>query len=196
MHHDSWGWFGGQHGRGGRRWGPPPPQPPFPPPFPPWFFDMFGERPPRAERGEVRLLILDALADKGRHGYDVIQTISDKSRGAYRPSPGTIYPTLQMLEEMGHVRVVDDGGRKIYELTDEGRKELEAHREEVDDAYDRMRGGAATADFHELAHMLRRLMRGVRRGLRQGRLGASKWKEIESILEDAMKRIEDVLERD
>src|SRR5262245_1399993 len=105
-----WGWVGGRHGHGGRRWGPPPPPRP---PFPPWFFDMFGERPPRAERGEVRLLILDALSDKGRHGYDVIQTIGERSGGTYRPSPGTIYPTLQMLEEMGHVRVVEQDGRKV-----------------------------------------------------------------------------------
>jgi DNA-binding PadR family transcriptional regulator len=194
MEHDSWGWWlSGRHGRGGRRWGPPPPPAP---PFPPWFFDMFGERPPRAERGEVRLLILDALADKGRHGYDVIQVIGEKSGGAYRPSPGTIYPTLQMLEEMGHVRTTEQDGRKIYELTDAGRQELEAHREEVEDAYERMGGGASHADFHELAHMLRRLMRGVRRGLRHGRLGPSRWKEIESILQEAMERIEKVLERD
>jgi DNA-binding PadR family transcriptional regulator len=157
---------------------------------------MFGERPPRAERGEVRLLILDALSDKGRHGYDVIQTIGERSGGTYRPSPGTIYPTLQMLEEMGHVRVVEQDGRKVYELTDAGRQELEAHREEIDETYERMRGGSPSADFHELAHMFRRLMRAVRRGLRHGQVGASKWREIESILEDAMKRIEKVLDRD
>lgn len=190
----SWDWTSWAGGRRGRRWGGPPPPPQ--PPFPPWFFDMFGERPARAERGEVRLLILDALSDKGRHGYDVIQTIGERSGGSYRPSPGTIYPTLQMLEEMGHVRVVEEEGRKIYELTDEGRKDLEAHRDEVDDAYERMRGRAPFEDFHELAHMLRRLMRGVRRGLRHGRLGPQKWREIETILQDAMDRIEKVLERD
>src|SRR5215467_15016270 len=69
----------------------------------PWSEWMRG-RPPRAERGTVRWLVLDAIAAQPRHGYEVIQAIAERSRGAYKPSPGVIYPTLQMLEEMGHAR--------------------------------------------------------------------------------------------
>jgi Transcriptional regulator PadR-like family len=73
--------------------------------------DWFGSPPPRAERGGVRYLVLDALAERPRHGYEVIQVIEERSGGSYRPSPGVIYPTLQMLEELGHARVVEQGVR-------------------------------------------------------------------------------------
>src|ERR1044071_5710680 len=68
--------------------------------------------PPRAERGEIRFLVLDAIKERARHGYEVIQHIEERAGGSYRPSPGVIYPTLQLLEELGHARVVDQDGRK------------------------------------------------------------------------------------
>ena len=83
--------------------------------------DWFGSPPPRAERGGVRYLVLDALSERPRHGYEVIQVIEERSGGSYRPSPGVIYPTLQMLEELGHARVVEQDNRKVYEITDAGR---------------------------------------------------------------------------
>src|SRR4051794_6060728 len=61
---------------------------------------------PRAERGTVRWLVLDAIASQPRHGYEIIQAIGDKSGGAYKPSPGVVYPTLQMLEELGHAHTI------------------------------------------------------------------------------------------
>jgi len=88
----------------------------------------------------VRYLVLDVLAERPRRGYEVIQAIEQRCGGAHRPSPGTIYPTLQMLDETGQVRSRDVDGRKVYELTDEGRNELEAHRGDVSDAYERFGG--------------------------------------------------------
>src|SRR5271170_842301 len=66
---------------------------------------------PRCERGFVRWLVLDAIAAQPRHGYEIIQAIAEKSRGSYRPSPGVVYPTLQMLEDVGHARPVAQGDR-------------------------------------------------------------------------------------
>lgn len=68
---------------------------------------MLGDPPPRAERGEIRYLVLDAIKERPRHGYEIIQHIEERAGGTYRPSPGVIYPTLQMLEELGHASVVE-----------------------------------------------------------------------------------------
>ncbi|HJP88813.1 MAG TPA: PadR family transcriptional regulator [Candidatus Limnocylindrales bacterium] len=77
---------------------------------------------PGVRRGEVRTLILGALADRPMHGYEVIQALEDKSRGMWRPSAGSIYPTLQQLSDEGLITGEDVDGRRTYTLTDEGRK--------------------------------------------------------------------------
>ncbi len=78
----------------------------------------------RAARGDVRAAILVLLAEKPSHGYQIIQELERRSDGAWRASPGSVYPTLQQLEDEGLVRAVEaDGGRRVFELTDTGREE-------------------------------------------------------------------------
>lgn len=91
--------------------------------------------------GGLRLVLLQLIADKPRHGYELIKAIEDRLNGAYSPSPGVIYPTLTLLEEMGHVTVTADGGRKLHTLTDAGRDHLAEHRTEVDALLARMASG-------------------------------------------------------
>ncbi|MDQ2732838.1 MAG: PadR family transcriptional regulator [Armatimonadota bacterium] len=91
-----------------------------------------GPRRERMERGALRAILLDALQGTGRHGYDIIRAFEERSRGQYVPSPGTVYPTLQYLEDLGFVRSVQENDRRVYELTDAGRAELESQRERVD----------------------------------------------------------------
>ena len=91
----------------------------------PWFSELIGRRGTRLERGETRYLILDTLAEKGRHGYEIMQSIQENTGGLYRPSPGTVYPTLQMLEDLDLISSQEEGNRKIYKLTETGRGELE-----------------------------------------------------------------------
>src|SRR5215207_9826011 len=128
---DQWLWLtsrwgaGGGRGFGGPRGGRP------------WWADAMGEPPPRAERGGVRYLVLEAIAEQPRHGYEIIQHIEQRAGGSYRPSPGVIYPTLQLLEELEHARVVQQEGRKVYAITDAGREDLEANRGGVDEFYAR-----------------------------------------------------------
>src|SRR5262245_17360701 len=98
--------------------------------------DLFGDRPPRAERGGVRYLVLAAIADTPRHGYEIMAVIEERSGGAYRPSPGVIYPTLQLLEELGHVKVSERDGKKIYAITGAGTLDLDAHRDDVTSFYE------------------------------------------------------------
>src|ERR1700686_4882845 len=78
----------------------------------------------RAARGDVRAAILVLLSEKPSHGYQIIQELDRRSDGAWRASPGSVYPTLQQLEDEGLVRAVEaDGGRRVFELTDTGREE-------------------------------------------------------------------------
>jgi DNA-binding PadR family transcriptional regulator len=77
-------------------------------------------------RGEVRTLILSALATKPMHGYEVIQALEAQSGGRWRPSAGSIYPTLQLLADEGLVTADETDGRRVYALTDEGRAAADA----------------------------------------------------------------------
>ena len=95
---------------------------------PPWARGMRG---PKARRGDVRAAILSVLSDAPRNGYQVIQEIAERTGGAWKPSPGSIYPTLQQLEDEGLVVQTEDGGRKSYALTDEGRAYVESHPDEM-----------------------------------------------------------------
>lgn len=102
--------------------------------FGPWLGDpgVRGRRGPRARRGDVRAAALALLAEEPMNGYQIIQAISERSDGVWRPSPGSVYPALQQLEDEGLIRAeASEGGRRAYQLTDEGRAYVEAHPDEV-----------------------------------------------------------------
>jgi len=92
------------------------------------------------ESGEVKYVILRLLKEKPRHGYEVIKALEEKMGGYYTPSAGTIYPTLQLLEDQGYVRAVETEGKKVYHITPEGEAFLEEHRDVIDDILGRVRG--------------------------------------------------------
>lgn len=116
------GLFGGRRGGAGRRGG-----------------RMF-------DQGDLKLVVLRLLAEKPRHGYEIIKALEDQSGGMYSPSPGAVYPTLQLLEELGYARTVDEGGgRKIYEITETGRAHLAEHRTTADDVFERVSSAAGAA---------------------------------------------------
>jgi DNA-binding PadR family transcriptional regulator len=81
---------------------------------------------------DLQLLILGLLADKPRHGYEIIKALEERSKGFYTPSPGMVYPALTYLEEIGHATVETDGTRKRYHITELGRDHLEEHRVATD----------------------------------------------------------------
>jgi DNA-binding PadR family transcriptional regulator len=102
------------------------------PPFGPWWAGgPRGWRGPKARRGDVRAAILAVLSEQPMNGYQIIQEIASRSGGVWKPSPGSIYPTLQQLEDEDLVRVEADGGRRVYTLTDEGRSYVSEHADEV-----------------------------------------------------------------
>jgi len=91
------------------------------------------------EQGDLKYVILQLLEEKPRHGYDIIKELEERFAGTYSPSPGTVYPTLAMLEDMGYARAqTEESGRKIYEITAEGKAYLEENRGTVTDIFDRI----------------------------------------------------------
>jgi DNA-binding PadR family transcriptional regulator len=126
---------GGRHGFGPPFGGPP-----------------FG-RGPRARRGDVRAALLVLLAEEPRNGYGLMQEIESRSGGVWRPSPGSVYPALQQLEDEGLVRSVESGGRRQYELTDEGRSYVEEHRDTLAEPWAEVAGemGSGVFDLRSLA---------------------------------------------
>lgn len=90
------------------------------------------------ERGDLKFVILRLLSEKPMHGYEVMQALERESCGCYRASPGSVYPTLQMLEDQGYVVSEQVEGKKVYRITDAGREYLKEHRDVVEDIVERV----------------------------------------------------------
>lgn len=102
--------------------------------FGPWGGPGFGPphgRRRRMRRGDVRAALLLLLAEEPRNGYGLMQEVERRSDGAWRPSPGSVYPALAQLEDEGLVRAGEQDGRKQFVLTDEGRAHVDEHREQL-----------------------------------------------------------------
>jgi len=161
--------------------------------------DWFGSPPPRADRGGVRYLVLDALAERPRHGYEVIQVIEERSGGSYRPSPGVIYPTLQLLEELGLSRLVEQENRKIYEITAGGLADLHEHRQEVSDFYERFAEDSWASyveNFGDIMKRLGRLFRTLKRASSRGRLTPKTLKRVSEVIDTAVRDVEAAFEEE
>lgn len=95
--------------------------------------DGRGRRRRMFDSGELRLVLLQLIADEPRHGYDLIRRIEELTGGAYAPSPGVIYPTLTLLDDMGLIEAADsEGAKKLFAITAAGRAELDANQAAVD----------------------------------------------------------------
>ncbi len=149
------------------------------------------------EKGDLKYVILDLLEDKPSHGYEVIRALEKRSRGFYSPSPGSVYPTLQLLEDLGYVTATQRDGKKVYVVTDEGRKFLEEHRRSVEDIWGRVSGGwdpELAGEVHEIRHELGDLARLFGRKMRAGRIDRDKLRRIREVIVRAVREIEVILE--
>ncbi|MFB0613621.1 PadR family transcriptional regulator [Aurantiacibacter poecillastricola] len=108
--------------------------------------------------GELRLVLLSLINEEPRHGYDCIKALEEATGGAYAPSPGVVYPTLQMLLDEGLIaeRASDDS-RKVYEATPAGLEELEANTDEIEELLERLGRRAKRASAAQSSDMVRAL---------------------------------------
>jgi DNA-binding PadR family transcriptional regulator len=100
--------------------------------------------------GDLQLLVLALLADKPRHGYEIIKALEERSKGFYTPSPGMVYPALTYLEEIGYATVAADGARKLYHITASGQAQLDENRSVVDSMF---------AQFERVGEKMERMRR-------------------------------------
>ena len=171
------GWGGGRSGgRGGRR-------------------RMF-------DSGELQLLLLFLIADKGkaRHGYDLIRTIEELTGGDYAPSPGVVYPTLTLLQDMGFIEEAPaEGSRKAYRATEAGRAHIEENGEDAAELFDRLTSlGAERASNPgpAIGRAVKNLMTALSHRIGREGLDEDLLHEIAAILDEAAQRIERIKSAD
>ena len=123
----------------------------------PWM-RWFGQRPTRARRGDIRAGILALLSERPLNGYQIMQELEARSEGRWRPSPGSVYPSLQQLEDEELVEVQSSSQGKVYQLSTKGKAYVTKHPDEVKAPWTQGAGGDAMGDRLELFQTVRQLM--------------------------------------
>jgi len=145
------------------------------------------------DSGDLRFVLLALIAEKPSHGYELIKAIEEKLGGGYSPSPGVVYPTLTLLEEMGYATVeAQDGGKKLYSATDAGRALLEENRRTVDALFARMdeargRGGRFSP---QIMRAMENLRIALKYRLGSGELSEADVQAIAAVLDQAALAVE------
>ena len=145
------------------------------------------------DHGELRLVVLALIAEQPRHGYELIKAIEERLGGGYSPSPGVIYPTLTMLEELGHATVAEAGGKKQYTITEEGRAVLAANQPAVDAAMARMRETGArsgSGSAPQLVRAMENLKLALRLRIERGPLTEEQLRTVSEALDAAAIAVE------
>ena len=146
------------------------------------------------ESGDMKYVILKLLREKPRHGYEVMKELEEQMRGCYSPSPGTVYPTLQWLEDEGLVRSKDVDGKKVYEITDAGIRFLDEHKDTVSDIFERVAETVEEALGGSMAEVNQGVARLMKQVYRRGwRADDAARKKIADILARAAQEIEGTL---
>jgi DNA-binding PadR family transcriptional regulator len=145
------------------------------------------------DHGDLRFVVLALVAEQPRHGYELIKALEDRTGGAYRPSPGVIYPLLAMLEDEGFIRPTGgEAGRKAYEITEEGKVALEQNRAGVDEVFGRMdeasRGSRMAGP--RITRAMTNLGMALGQRMRRGDITAEQIDRIISMIDDTAAAIE------
>jgi len=153
-----------------------------------------GRRPERIfDQGDLRFVILKLISEAPRHGYEIIKAIEEKVGGAYSPSPGVIYPTLTLLEELGYVTVESaEGGKKLYRITEAGDAELAERKTVVDGIFARM------AALHErfegpsprIFRAMQNLGNAIGTRMRAGPVSAEQLDALVAAIDEAARKVE------
>lgn len=186
-HEGMWAMAMGRGGRGG--WGD-------------WGAEWGGGRGGRHGRGrrrvldssELRLVLLKLIADQPRHGYDLMKAVEELTAGAYTPSPGVVYPTLTMLQDMGFItEAAGDGNRKAFAVTPEGDANLRENEEEVTGLFERLSAlgePERNADRASIRRAVGNLMTALWQRVSEHGIDDETVHEIAAILDDAAQKIE------
>ncbi|MGD0639831.1 MAG: PadR family transcriptional regulator [Roseiarcus sp.] len=154
----------------------------------------FGSREGRMfDSGDLKLVILALVAEKPRHGYEIIKDLGERVGGGYSPSPGVVYPTLTLIEDMGYATAAQDqGGRKLYTLTAEGEAFLAANRAQIDAIFARLDGaeGGRRGDIAPLFRAMQNLRMTLRLRIRRHDATPAQIQAIADALDAAAKAIE------
>lgn len=146
------------------------------------------------ESGDLRLVLLRLIAERPRHGYELMEEIETRLGGAYRPSPGTIYPTLTLLEELGQIAVsATEGAKKLYAVTPEGERVLAEQKAEADALVARMDaagGEAPAAGKLQILRAMHNLKLALRLRLGRGNLSEEQLRRIVEAIDATATRIE------
>ena len=146
------------------------------------------------EGGELRLVLLKLIADEPRHGYDLIRAIEDLTGGEYAPSPGVIYPTLTLLQDMGLVEeAAVEGARKPFQVTDEGRAHLEERSEEVEALFARLtdlKPGPSPEGASPIWRAMRNLGMAIRHRVQHGEITDETKFELAALIDELAQKIE------
>ena len=146
------------------------------------------------ESGELRLVLLKLIADEPRHGYDLIRAIEELTHGSYAPSPGVVYPTLTMLQDMGLIQeAAAEGTRKAFAITPEGEAHLAERTEEVEALFERLTGageGKRRAGGRPIQRAVGNLLSALWHRVTADDMGEDRLHEIAAILDDAAQKIE------
>ena len=173
--------------------GPPGPHEPH------WMFPLHGGFGPgrghrrRIRRGDVRGAILLLLSEEPRNGYQLMQELESRSGGVWRPSPGSVYPALQLLADEGLVRSESRDGGNVFELTDAGRHHLEEHRERIGTPWEQA-GADVPEGIRELGRLLGQVAIAARQVMHAGSVAQAK--EASQILADARRALYRILAED
>ena len=148
------------------------------------------------ESGELRLVLLKLIADQPRHGYELIKAIEDMTGGEYAPSPGVVYPTLTLLEDMGLIaEKKSKDSKKIYAATDDGQAHLAENIAEVEELLERLADLApkeGTSAGPAIGRAVKNLMTALSHRIGRDGLDEELLLEIAAILDEAAQRIERV----
>lgn len=142
--------------------------------------------------GELKFAVISLIAESPKHGYELIKAIEEITHGAYAPSPGAMYPTLELLLDQGWIRAEESDGKKVFHLTEEGEAALEDHAEEaqaVMDKLDALAGSGEASDAPDLRTALRRLNRTVYKRAACGDLDPEKYETVKAALIEAAEKI-------
>ncbi len=149
-----------------------------------------GGRQRMLEHGDLRVLVLHLIDEAPRHGYELIKAVEDLSGGAYAPSPGVIYPTLTMLEELGHISSEANGTKRLFSITEAGKETLAASRPAVDAMLARLASGPG----RDAVMPVRRAMENLKTALRMklGGRGANPetMRQATDMIDELVRRIE------